>query len=150
MKLHLGCGCVKKEGWINVDSQARVNPDVVTDLSQFPWPFESNSADEIYSSHVFEHIVDAVGVMNECFRILKPGGTLEVIVPFAMTYAHMTDPTHCRPWTDTTVKYFLRGTDSQATYGAGGFDLIFCNLLDEGFHVNGTVTPKTLRRSIRN
>ena len=55
VKLNLGCGGSRVEGYINVDlySEAR---DLQCDLSKFPYPFKDNSADEIVMSHVIEHL----------------------------------------------------------------------------------------------
>lgn len=72
--------------------------DVVHDLSIYPWPFEDNSYDEITAVHLVEHLVDLVGFMNECWRILKPGGALYVVTPEAGKNYDLThaDPTHVR------------------------------------------------------
>ena len=118
-KLHLGCGSIRKNGYVNVDSQARLNPDVIWDLSKFPWPWKDNSVDEIFSNHVFEHLQDAVGTMKECYRILKPGGTVECFVPFAANITYFQDPTHCRPWTDATINYFLKTHPSRIYWTHG-------------------------------
>ena len=56
MKLNLGCGDKKIDGYTNVDVCGE--PDVLCDLSQFPWPFESNSVEEVFSSHFLEHVID--------------------------------------------------------------------------------------------
>lgn len=48
-----------------------------------PWPYPNNSVDALNMSHVLEHIeyryVPFVAL--ECFRVLKPGGKLDVYVP---------------------------------------------------------------------
>jgi len=46
-------------------------------------PFEDNSIDCIYASHIFEHISIYVihKLFKECYRILKPNGYLRVITP---------------------------------------------------------------------
>jgi SAM-dependent methyltransferase len=156
MKLHLGCGFDRKEGWVNVDCQARVKPDLVVDLGVFPWPWESDSIDEIYSSHVFEHLHDALGTMRECYRVLKPGGTLEVVVPFACNYAYFQDPTHYRPWTDITVRYFLNIDVKGEMYCERGFDLVFNILDDKGMrgvhdyrHFLRNLIPRFIRMPLR-
>ena len=79
MKLNLGCGDKKIEGYVNVDMYG--SPDVTFDLSQFPWPFESDSADEIFSSHFLEHAIDYEKTILEIHRILKPAGVLHFKVP---------------------------------------------------------------------
>ncbi|MEI7451743.1 MAG: methyltransferase domain-containing protein [Candidatus Falkowbacteria bacterium] len=53
-------------------------------------PLNDNSTDIVYCSHFLEHLnkVDGHHFLEECFRALKPGGLLRVVVPdldFAMT-----------------------------------------------------------------
>lgn len=153
-RLHLGCGTNHRAGWTNVDCQARLNPDFVCDLSQPRWPWLSNSIENIYCNHLFEHLPNTVAVMTECHRILKPGGELEVIVPFAGNLNYFQDPTHVRPWTDRTVNYFIRGHVSHI-YCDEGFDLVFNRLRDDGFfgrnwmHRVRNAVPRFVRRPLR-
>ena len=81
--LNLGCGYKKfiGEEWVNVDAHSICSPDIVCDLNTFPYPWEDNSIDHIYMSHVLEHIPDWWGSFLECSRILKIGGTIEIRVP---------------------------------------------------------------------
>lgn len=79
MKLHLGCGKKLWPGFVNVDAVG--DPDVKCDLRKLP--FDSNSADEIHSVHVVEHLYvhEVLDVMTEWVRVLKPGGLMVVEVP---------------------------------------------------------------------
>ena len=131
MKIHLGCGTKRMEGWLNVDQFASLKPDLVVDLAEFPWPWPDNSVEEIYSHHVFEHLANTCATMMECWRILKPGGTVETIVPYAANQLYLQDPTHCRPWTDVTVDYFLNDHPYNHKYTEHGFELVFCYLRDQ-------------------
>jgi len=79
MKLNLGCGDKKMDGYINIDVCG--TPDVCFDLSCFPWPFEDNSADEVFSSHFLEHVLDYEKTILEIHRILKPDGIIHFHVP---------------------------------------------------------------------
>ena len=54
LKLHLGCGTNKLEGWVNVDSVADCQPDLVHDVSQ-PLPYQNESVDEILAEDLLEH-----------------------------------------------------------------------------------------------
>ena len=54
---------------------------MVTDLSKRCWPWESESVDGIYARHCLEHFFDWKAFIDECVRILKPGGYLHIIVP---------------------------------------------------------------------
>ena len=45
-------------------------------------PFENNSYDFIICNHVLEHIVEDNKAMQELYRVLKPGGTAIIQVPY--------------------------------------------------------------------
>jgi len=100
LKLNIGCGTSGIEGWVNIDN----SPSVL--LSRLPlgrrifhtpdWPhgvrradvrkripFPDSSVSCIYSSHTFEHFTyeESRAVARECFRVLRPGGVLRIVVP---------------------------------------------------------------------
>ena len=56
MKLNLGCGQNRLDGYVNADREPVVEPDVVMDLEEFPWPFDEHSVDEVMANHVLEHV----------------------------------------------------------------------------------------------
>ena len=47
------------------------------------FPFPDKSAEAIYASHVWEHLTLSVAnhATAECYRVLKPGGVLRLVVP---------------------------------------------------------------------
>lgn len=51
-------------------------------------PFNDMSVDYIYTSHLLEHLrkEDAIFVLKECYRVLKQGGVLRVVVPDLKIY----------------------------------------------------------------
>lgn len=96
LKINVGAGPFRHEGWLNVDCRLSFGKDdVVCDLRR-RWPLPEGSAKYIFSEHVFEHFAypDQIGhVLRECYRILQPGGVLRIIVPDAERYlrAYATD-----------------------------------------------------------
>jgi predicted SAM-dependent methyltransferase len=82
-KLHLGCGRNLRPGWINIDVFVPT-ADLTLDLRE-PLPFPDASIATIYSEHFIEHIEeeDAVRLVAECVRVLRPGGLLSVGFPDA-------------------------------------------------------------------
>jgi predicted SAM-dependent methyltransferase len=72
-------------GWTYAD--VNENCELTLDLTQ-PLPFPDNCIDMIYSSHLLEHFSyhELVNFLNECLRILKPGGIFSAAVPNARIY----------------------------------------------------------------
>jgi len=80
IKLDLGCGLNKKEGYIGVDAMPYPGVEYICDVDK-GIPFKDNSVDEIYTSHFLEHVKDFQFVMEEIWRVMKPNGVVEIIVP---------------------------------------------------------------------
>lgn len=74
MKLNLGCGSNRMDGWENHDADV----DITKPL---PWP--DNSVEFILAEHVVEHVSgpDALRFFDECYRVLQKGGVLRICVP---------------------------------------------------------------------
>lgn len=85
IKLHVGCGTLYKENWINIDNNSDHNIekiDINHDLST-GLPFGNDSVDFIYNEHFIEHLSreDGLKFMIECHRVLKNGGILRIACP---------------------------------------------------------------------
>ena len=107
MILDLGCGENKRKGTIGVDIIKMPGVDVVCDLNK-KLPFEDNSVDGIYASHLLEHLDDFTKTMSEIWRVLKPGAWVEIWVPhFSSRAITWGDPTHKRPFGINTFECFL-------------------------------------------
>jgi ubiquinone/menaquinone biosynthesis C-methylase UbiE len=80
--LNLGCGSFIHEEWTNVDFVS-TNENVIPYNLLLGIPFNSNTFDAVYHSHVLEHFKksSALFFIKECYRVLKPGGCLRVVVP---------------------------------------------------------------------
>ena len=83
LKLHLGCGKRYLPGYIHVDLDFEPHIDYPnTDIRNLK-NFSSDSVSEIYTCGTFEYFEykDAVPVLKEWLRVLKPGGILRISVP---------------------------------------------------------------------
>lgn len=82
MKLHLGCGGTHLEGYINIDLYDDEGADKLADACDISM-FESNTADEIRSHHLIEHLTyrQLEKAFQEWYRVLKSGGLLFIECP---------------------------------------------------------------------
>lgn len=106
MKLNLGSGITKIDGFLNVDKNVSCNPDIVHDLECFPYPFDDSTVSYILLHHVYEHIANAVGMMKELYRICADGATIEIISPYYTWIGAHSDPTHVRLVTKDSFIYY--------------------------------------------
>lgn len=104
-KLHLGCGNIKKKGYLNCDISKKVHPDIVLDLEK-KLPFKENTIDEIIAEHVLEHVRNLPQLMSELWRICKKDAVLKITVPYFSYVGAFSDPTHVRFFTPFTFDYF--------------------------------------------
>jgi len=111
VKVNLGCGRQALAEWINLDVDFMIwlskhsflkrmlfklglMSKVTYNMPPYPsyvkrWdirrglPFKDSSVDFIYTSHFLEHITrqEALKILRECFRVLKPRGRIRVVVP---------------------------------------------------------------------
>src|SRR5688500_11325557 len=81
--LNLGCGFeqFKFPNVTNVDAYDICNPDLVWDLNVTPLPFEDETFDLIVGNHVLEHVPLWWNLFNDCSRMLKPNGSMEIWGP---------------------------------------------------------------------
>ena len=105
-RLNIGCGPHPLEGYVNVDKVAFPGVDVVMDLDNPPYPFESATFDQVRAMAVLEHVHDVAPVMEELARIMKPGATISIKVPHYMDYVTYRDPTHYRGFSYFTFDFF--------------------------------------------
>jgi predicted SAM-dependent methyltransferase len=86
-RLQLGTGPNPLPGWLNTDLYPDIYPEhrdkiVFLDASK-PLPLEDMSFDYVFSEHQIEHIpwTDALTMIRECFRILRPQGRIRIATP---------------------------------------------------------------------
>jgi len=126
LKLDLGCGQNVREGFEGVDNVQGPGVKHQVNLLRYPWPFADNSVAELNASHFIEHI-PAIEVhqdgspapwgegqdalfrwIDECYRILEPGGWLHLIWPSLQSDRAFQDPTHRRFIPQATLSYFSK------------------------------------------
>ncbi len=112
LKLNLGSGTNRIDGYLSVDHSAECSPDILMDLEQVPWDFPDSSVSHIIMSHVLEHLGQTpkafLAIMQELYRICRDGADVEITVPHPFHDNFVSDPTHVRPITLMTLALFDR------------------------------------------
>lgn len=93
MKLNIGSGDKRLEGWISVDKYPSHEGDRYGDLDA-RLDFPDACADEILLDNVIEHVESVVNAMKELRRLLKVGGIVRIYTPHYTSHSSWRDPTH--------------------------------------------------------
>jgi hypothetical protein len=82
-KLHLGCGPIRLDNYINIDVLWAPSVDFKCNLNRLYDYFPENSVSEIYICHALEHFSSGVlpDYLNQFYFILKKNGVLRISVP---------------------------------------------------------------------
>ncbi len=109
VKLDIGCGKNKKEGFTGIDQFPMEGVDLVLDVRVDKLPYEDNSVDEIHASHFLEHLKaeERVFLLNELYRVLKPGCNVTIITPHWASNRAYGDFTHQWPPVSEMFYYYL-------------------------------------------
>ena len=110
IRLDIGCGANKQDGFVGLDIRDLEGVDIVHDFEEIPWPLPDESVLVAVASHVVEHISPAkfgfINFMNEVWRVLKPGGEFAIAVPHGSSQGYLQDPTHVNQCNEATWAYF--------------------------------------------
>lgn len=118
IRLDIGCGANKQEGFVGLDAQALPGVDIVWDVNLHPWPLPDECVLMATCSHLAEHIptvmVDRkegtwfpfIEFMDEVWRIMKPGGQFLLSMPHGRSSGFLQDPTHTNAMNQHRFAYF--------------------------------------------
>jgi SAM-dependent methyltransferase len=100
----LGCGATKQwPGNLGLDIYPAPGVNAVADLSG-SLPLADDSVDVFFAVHILEHLIDFLPLLDECHRVLRPGGVLHVMSPWWRHVNAVADPTHVRLLDVQTIK----------------------------------------------
>lgn len=124
-RLNLGCGFDIREGWTNVDRVPRDGVNLVVDLDDLepPWktiPLDDDTVDEFHGVDLIEHIAHPLPLMQELWRVAKPGARCKFELPYGSSDDAWEDPTHYRPYFWRSWYYFGQPFYFRADYGYRG------------------------------
>jgi hypothetical protein len=111
------------DGWVNLDSQPLPGVDLVFDLETCrhkPIPLDHDCVDQFLVSHIAEHIVDVLPMMQELHRVAAPGAQCEIRVPYGGHDRAWEDQTHVRAYYEGSFGYFSQPHYHSSDYGYRG------------------------------
>ncbi|MHC4591192.1 MAG: glycosyltransferase [Planctomycetota bacterium] len=118
VRIDLGCGRFKRRGHVGIDIDSQSGADIVCDVTA-GLPLDTSSVDRLAADNLLEHIGDGlVELMNEIWRVCKPGAEVEITVPLFPSDKAMADPTHRRYFTEETFSYFDSNSSIWRLFGA--------------------------------
>lgn len=90
LRINIGCGQWRCDGWIGVDSSNAYPYKNKKELGfDVDWnvlgglPFNDVSVKYVFVSHFLEHLTynESIKLLNECYRVMEKGGVIRLIVP---------------------------------------------------------------------
>lgn len=94
MKLNIGCGNKKIEGYVGVDKFQCDAADYICDIENEELPFNDNTVTGVILDNVIEHFRDIPSVINELIRVSAKGAIIKIITPHFSSLSSWIDPTH--------------------------------------------------------
>ena len=115
MKIDLGCGVNKKEGFTGVDLIE--DADIQKDMYEYLQTLSDNSVEAVRAYHSLEHLnkEEFLRVFKEILRVCKNGSRIEVGVPYHSQAVNITNPYHKGYFNEHTFRFFCR--DKEDRYG---------------------------------
>lgn len=109
MKINLGGGYKRYEGFLNVDIDPLTNPDILINVETGDFPIPDNSVDEVRAYHILEHVGEGFfHLMQELYRVCKDGAIIDIQVPHHRSEVMYGDPSHVRFITTESLRQFSK------------------------------------------
>lgn len=109
MKLNIGGGYKKYEGFHNIDNDPLTEPDFLLDMETDIFPIEDSTVTEVKAYHILEHLgTGFFHVMKELYRVCKDGAIIDIQVPHHRSEVFYGDPTHVRFITTEMLRQFSK------------------------------------------
>ena len=141
-KLAVGCGRRSPEpDLIRLDLSAEVNPDVVWNLDEVPYPFSDSMFTEIECFDVIEHLSNIPKAIEEFHRILTKGGILKITTPHFSCANSYIDPTHKWHLSYFSFDYFSEG-HSLSYYSQVRYKIKMRHIQFQGGRINRSIISR--------
>jgi predicted SAM-dependent methyltransferase len=133
-RLNIGCGRFRLVGFVNIDQDKEVRPDLVANALSLP--YKPNTIDEIYAGHILEHLDWREGEMAlwHWYNVLRPGGKIAISVPdydvLCRQYINDPTPAKLREFNDSFIYSYGQKSPHKYAYSKA---LLFQTMEKAGF-----------------
>lgn len=113
-----------------------------------PLPYEDGAVDHIVAFHFLEHVQNVPRLLHECQRVLRPSGTMNIVVPYGASDLALQDLDHKNFFTEDTWRVLFANPYYDTTYGnveSWEFDVGF-NMIMGIVHRNLALVTQLIRR----
>ena len=121
VRLNLGCGHKRRDGFVGVDRYPCDAAEVLCDLAR-RLPFATSSVEELHLDNVIEHVLDIPALVREIVRVARPGARVTVVTPHFSSLSSWRDPTHVHHLAWSSMDHFAKR--STAHYVGGGLAIV--------------------------
>jgi len=137
-KLHIGCGDVRIDNFINIDAFRTTATDFTCEINDLAKYIKPNTIELIYSCHVLEHfsIKDSIEILEMFYNFLKPKGELRISVPDLIKLTNIIKRRELYlKDLETIQSIIMGGQNTRYNYHKSvyWFDLLKENLIKTGF-----------------
>lgn len=119
IKLDLGSGYHREEGFVALDRSEKCEPDILCDLEIDGIPLPDSCVEEIRAIHILEHCADTIFLINEIWRVCTPGAKVYIVTPHTSSDNSWVDPTHKRSFSERSCSYWDKRSGHYNTPNAG-------------------------------
>jgi len=109
MKINIGGGYKRYDGFVNVDADPLTKPEHIVNLECDWLPFDDSTVSEVKAYHILEHISDGFfHLIQELYRVCEDGALVDIQVPHHRSEMWYGDPTHVRFITVESLRMFSK------------------------------------------
>jgi SAM-dependent methyltransferase len=111
IKVDLGCGPVKRPGFVGIDRFPLPGVDITADINK-GIPLPDDSVDYLVASHSLEHFDDLPSAIHEIHRVCKDRALVTIVAPYSATALNLANPYHVQVFNEHTARFFTNAAET--------------------------------------
>ncbi|WP_138493538.1 methyltransferase domain-containing protein [Paenibacillus pinistramenti] len=104
MRIDIGCGSSKEEGFFGVDRVGGPGVNLICDITK-GIPLPDDTAEFVMASRVLPYVDDLFAALSEIYRICVHKAVVCILAPYAHSFRHMSNPYLKQKFDEYTPRY---------------------------------------------